>query len=169
MTNASKPTALADINDPDPTQGEQAAEQVKETANGVKQAVSKAAKNAKSAASAKADQIKGAAATEAGEVADRVRKAGSAFGADSLAHDATNRIADNLGQVAQSMRDADFGKIGADVSDFARRQPLVFFGAAAVLGFAAARMLKASERADGSHVAAPTPTPEAQSTTWGHS
>jgi hypothetical protein len=82
------------------------------------------------------------------ETADQVREAGEAFGEDSFARAATDRVAEQLDQAARTMREADLRGVGDDLTAFARRQPLLFFGGAALLGFAAARLLKASERAD---------------------
>lgn len=88
------------------------------------------------------------AATHASEQAERVREAGESFDAGSFAHAASERIADNLSEAARSIRDTDLNHLTDDLASFARRQPLLFFGGAALLGFAAGRMLKASERAE---------------------
>ncbi|MEY8838081.1 hypothetical protein AB9K41_03460, partial [Cribrihabitans sp. XS_ASV171] len=53
-----------------------------------------------------------------------------------------------LTHAASAVRDADFNSIQEDLTVFARRNPLLFFGGAALLGFVAARALKASERHD---------------------
>jgi hypothetical protein len=47
--------------------------------------------------------------------------------------------ANQLAGFAQTMRDKDFRTLLADVEDFARRQPMLFTGAAMVLGFALTR------------------------------
>jgi hypothetical protein len=78
--------------------------------------------------------------------ADRIREAGEAFEEDSHVREAADRFADQIGDAARTIREADLGSIADDLTAFARRQPLVFFGGAALLGFAAARALKASER-----------------------
>ncbi|MEM9755508.1 MAG: hypothetical protein AAF914_05925 [Pseudomonadota bacterium] len=88
------------------------------------------------------------AASHTSEQAERVREAGESFDAGSFAHAASERIAENLSQAAQSIRETDLSHLADDVATFARRQPLLFFGGAALLGFAAGRMLKASERAE---------------------
>jgi hypothetical protein len=95
-----------------------------------------------------AQHARDTAAETAEERAKRIREAGEAFEEDSYAREAADVFADRIDQAARSMREADLGGMAEDLTEFARRQPLVFFGGAALLGFAAARMLKASERAD---------------------
>ncbi len=94
------------------------------------------------------DKVRQSAANLAQDSADQVKEAGDAFDSGSWARMATHRIADNLSDAANSMREADLDALQDDLTAFARRQPLLFFGGAALLGFAAARMLKASERAE---------------------
>jgi hypothetical protein len=109
---------------------------------------------ARERAAGEAHRAQETAAQRTDETAEQVRDAGRSFDEDSFARHATDRVADQLGQAARSMRDADLGTVADDLTDFARRQPLLFFGGAAILGFAAARMLKASERAEA------TPAPD---------
>ena len=52
--------------------------------------------------------------------------------------------ADNLQRFSQSLREKDFEGLVRDAESFARRQPAVFLGAAAVAGFLAVRFLKSS-------------------------
>jgi hypothetical protein len=111
---------------------------------------------ARKTAAEKAADARDAAASTASEQAKRFRQAGESFDEESFAHAATERLADNLSAAARSIRSTDLGHLSDDIASFARRQPLVFFGGAALLGFAAGRMVKASERAeydaDTSHV-----------------
>lgn len=46
--------------------------------------------------------------------------------------------------VADTVREKDVRELVAEVQDFARRQPTLFFGGAVVLGFAALRFLKST-------------------------
>jgi hypothetical protein len=55
-----------------------------------------------------------------------------------LVHQAAQRVDSFAGEV----RDKSLEELFNDASDFARRQPVLVFGAAAVLGFAMFRMLK---------------------------
>jgi hypothetical protein len=52
--------------------------------------------------------------------------------------------ADGLDRLAQTLRSKDLGTMVRDVEDFARRQPVVFFGLALAAGFVGARAIKAS-------------------------
>ena len=103
---------------------------------------------ARRATAEQAASAKDAAAMRAAEEAERVREAGESFDPGSFAHHASEHIADNLSAAARSIESTDLNHVAADVADFARRQPLLFFGGAALLGFAAGRALKASERAE---------------------
>lgn len=158
MAKTADTAKMADINDPAPERRETrdnlspdrrtvapTPDDVKAQAGSDDESV---AETARKAASDKARAAKDAAADAAREQADRVREAGESFDADSFAHAATDRIADNLHEAARSIRTADLSHLADDLATFARRQPLLFFGGAALLGFAAGRMLKASERAE---------------------
>jgi hypothetical protein len=52
--------------------------------------------------------------------------------------------ADNLQRFSRALREKDFESLVRDAESFARRQPAVFLGAAAVAGFLAVRFLKSS-------------------------
>ncbi|MDU8944628.1 hypothetical protein [Ovoidimarina sediminis] len=83
------------------------------------------------------------------QTADNLRDAGRSFDPGSFADEVAGRLADNLAEAASAVRRADLGSVQDDLTDFARRNPLVFFGGAAVLGFMAGRFLKASDRGEG--------------------
>lgn len=106
------------------------------------------AETARKVAAEKAEEAREAAAETASDSAERLRDAGESFEKGSMAQAATDRIADNLSEAARSIRETDLAHLTDDLTDFARRQPLLFFGGAALLGFAVGRMLKASERAE---------------------
>lgn len=103
---------------------------------------------ARDTAAKQAEAAKKTAAERANEQAERVREAGESFEDGSMAKEATDRIAENISAAAQSIENTDLAALGDDLARFARRQPLLFFGGAALLGFAAGRVLKASERAE---------------------
>lgn len=103
---------------------------------------------ARKTAAAKAEAATEAVSATARDHAERVREAGQSFDPGSFAHAATERLAENLNDAANSLRETDLAQLGDSVASFARRQPLLFFGGAALLGFAAGRMMKASERAE---------------------
>lgn len=106
------------------------------------------AEQAKDTAASHADAAKATLASEVDDTADQVRDAGRSFDEGSFADIAASHLADNLATAADAVRGTDLSSLQDDLSAFARRNPLVFFGGAAILGFAAARMMKASERAE---------------------
>jgi hypothetical protein len=59
---------------------------------------------------------------------------------------------DGLRRVSERLREKNLDEILRDCETFARNQPAVFLGAAAVAGFLAVRFLKSSSRADDSGV-----------------
>lgn len=103
--------------------------------------------NAKQTAYAKAEEAKGRGASEVERTAENIRNAGREFGEDSYAYQAADYLATSLHDAADAIRTRDVSTVMDDVTHFARRNPAVFLGGAAMLGFFAARMLKASERA----------------------
>ncbi|TCH97480.1 hypothetical protein EJV46_15240 [Roseococcus sp. SYP-B2431] len=52
--------------------------------------------------------------------------------------------ADSLNGISEALRERSAGQLCQDVADFARRQPSLFFGAAAVAGFALVRFARSS-------------------------
>lgn len=68
---------------------------------------------------------------------------------------------DSIKGIAEAMRERSAGQLLEDVSDFARRQPTLFFGAAAMAGFALVRFARSS--AEG----APRPARMARATPGG--
>jgi len=87
-------------------------------------------------------------------VADRVRRVSSAVRAagdqlrqedDTVAHYA-DLAGERIERAAEYLSSAEPRQVVRDVEDFARRQPAVFFGGAFLLGLAAARFLKSSQR-----------------------
>jgi ElaB/YqjD/DUF883 family membrane-anchored ribosome-binding protein len=57
-----------------------------------------------------------------------------------------DQAAGGLDRFSQTLRDRDFGTLVHQVEDFARRQPGVFLGGAAIVGFLLARFLKSSSQ-----------------------
>ncbi len=100
---------------------------------------------AKKIAERQVESAKSHLVSETEDAASRVRRAGEAFGTDSFAHAAADRIAENLTYAADAVRSTDLASLQSDLSAFARKNPLVFFGGAAALGFLAGRLLKASD------------------------
>lgn len=103
---------------------------------------------AREAAAQQADGMKAKAADVTREHAEYFEDASESFDPDSYARAATDRVAEGLNEAAQSIQNADFAALTDDLATFARRQPLMFFGGAALIGFAAGRLMKASEQAE---------------------
>lgn len=81
-------------------------------------------------------------ATKAANAADA---AAAEFSADSLHARAAQQVADQVEGIAAHLRTADLTTVTRDVSNFARKNPALFIGGAALLGFAATRFLKARD------------------------
>ena len=87
-----------------------------------------------------------AAASGLGEFANVLRRAArDGSGADSPVARIAESAADNLQRFSDSLRERDLDGLLRDAESFARRQPAVFIGAAALVGFLAVRFLKASD------------------------
>ncbi|KIT17525.1 hypothetical protein [Jannaschia aquimarina] len=104
------------------------------------------AERGKAAAFQRAEEAKARAAGEVNRTADRVRAAGYEFGDDSYPAYAADYIAGTLSDAARAIEERDVRGMVGEVSSFARANPALFLGAAAVLGFAVARMMKATSR-----------------------
>ena len=145
-----------------------------EAGHGLRSAAAEAGAQASEAASRLRDEAAGVAAdvkAEASGVAEAVqdRAAGFAEGqkhagaeqAEGLAravHRAADELqgtspqlahyvreaADSTGQLAQALRNRSVGDLVSGVEDFAHRQPVAFFGATVLAGFALARFVKSS-------------------------
>ena len=106
----------------------------------------KLADQARRRAELAADEYKHRASEQGHSMADRLRAAGHEFGDGSLPDRYVGRMADSLSDAADAFAKKDLGALIADTAGFARRNPAAFVGGAALLGFAAARFLKASSR-----------------------
>jgi hypothetical protein len=87
-----------------------------------------------------------AAASGLGEFAGVLRRAArDGNAADSPVARIAESAADNLQRFSDSLRNRDLDSLLRDAESFAKRQPAVFIGAAALVGFLAVRFLKASD------------------------
>jgi hypothetical protein len=87
-----------------------------------------------------------AAASGLGEFASVLRRAArDGKDADSPVARIAESAADNLQRFSDSLRERDLDGLLRDAESFAKRQPAVFIGAAALVGFLAVRFLKASD------------------------
>ena len=80
------------------------------------------------------------AADSAQHAADAARQAAESLrGQEAWMAGLVEQGADRLAGFAQTLREKDLRSLLADMEDFARRQPMLFTGAAMVLGFALTR------------------------------
>lgn len=89
------------------------------------------------------------AARELQATANAVHAAAGQFLPDSIQAQAAQMVAGRLEEIAYSVRSLDFQDTINEVSAFARRNPVMFLGAAALAGFAATRFFKATPTEDG--------------------
>lgn len=94
----------------------------------------------------KVSETKGAAANRIRESADALHDASSRFPEGSLERETAERIARSLSGAAAQVRSTDLQSVASELEYFARRHPAIFAGCAALVGFAAARAMKASAR-----------------------
>jgi hypothetical protein len=116
------------------------------TLDTAKQRASEMAEDARDTATAKAreeaEKVRADAINEADDAASATRAAESQFDDDSLQAAALRQIGAQINSVADQMRDKPVDAMVDDVAVFARRNPMLFLGGAALAGFAAARFLK---------------------------
>lgn len=125
---------------------------VKTAAADVKEKVSETAHSVATEAAGHADRAKEAAADEVQGIASALRTAAGELRDGSPQARTFGQIAETLANAADTMRDKDLGEMLGVASDFARRNPLVFLGSAALVGFAVTRFAKATRDASGNHV-----------------
>lgn len=120
---------------------DEAMEQVSSLADRAKAEVGEATDKARSLASDQKDQL----AEQMGGVAEAMSRA-----ADELEQkngssaQYARMIADNAEKLSTTIRDKNVDELLSIAQDFGRKQPALFMGAAALLGFAASRFVMAS-------------------------
>lgn len=133
-----------------------AAQNVAESA---KSAAATAAETAKKEAHARAEAAKEGVADEVKSVASALRTASDEMRSGSPHERAIGQMAGTLADVSDTIRNQDLGEMVHSVSDFARKNPVVFLSSAALLGFAAARFAKASDNSQPDGPRAPAAAP----------
>lgn len=118
-----------------------AAEEVRETATGV---AHDASDRIRSEAMSRAESVQSGAAGEVGNVANALRKAASEARKGSPQERSFGQMAEVLADASEAIGQKDLGTIAGDVGAFARRNPLLFIGGAALAGLAVSRFAKAS-------------------------
>jgi len=102
--------------------------------------------DAKETARSKMNEQKDAAAEGIGEVAGALRDAARRQRGDGAGEPLariTGSAADGLDRLSSTLRNKDVGTMLRDLDEFARNQPVAFFGLALAAGFLAVRFLKA--------------------------
>jgi hypothetical protein len=117
---------------------------VKEQADIAKDRAGAMLNDAKENARSKIEERKSAAADGVGEFAGALRDAARSrrHGEDDPMMRLTETAADGLERLSGMLRSKDVGSMLSDVNQFARRQPVAFFGLALAAGFVAARLMK---------------------------
>ncbi|MGR3465924.1 hypothetical protein [Limimaricola sp.] len=88
------------------------------------------------------------AANETSKIANALRKAADDLHDGSPQERVFAKLADTVADTADGMREMELDEMAYAVNDFARRNSAAFLGGAALLGFVAARFMKASARHD---------------------
>lgn len=100
---------------------------------------------AKDAARARLGEQQEAAATGVGDFARALREAASNTGdSNTLASRAAHTAAERLERLSGALKSRDIDSVVRDAESFARREPMLFLGAAVAAGFIAMRLLKGS-------------------------
>ena len=130
--------------------GEDLKTKARDTASAVKEDVTKAAQSAartvQDEATHYADRSKETAAREVRGVASALRTAADELRDGSPQERTFSQLADGLADVSDTIRDKDLGEVVSGLNSFARRNPLLFLGGAALAGFAATRFARATAR-----------------------
>ncbi len=95
-------------------------------------------------AATQANAAKSSVADEMSGVASALRSAAEEMRSGSPQERTFGQIAEGLADASDALRDKDLSTIVRDATQFARSNPLVFLGGAALIGFAATRFAKAS-------------------------
>lgn len=116
---------------------EEAAATAQSSVEGLKAGAEDMANSARETAESTAEAV----ADRASRAADTLRDAAASLRDGSFQERSFGQLAASLADASDAIRDKDLGQLSRDVSNFARRNPLLFAGGAALLGFAVARMM----------------------------
>ena len=122
-------------------------ERARELVNDAKETGQKLVSQAGERARTGIDETKLRAARELDSVANALRGCGGDLGSqeDSMLAPYVERVADQVGRVANMLETRTVNEIARDVEGFARRNPAVFLGGCFAVGMLAARFLKSSK------------------------
>lgn len=91
---------------------------------------------------AQGEAYRDAAAESAGRFASALRRASDELDSGSTPERMIGQMAEDLAEATDNLRHKSLEDLARDTNNFARRNPVAFVGGAALLGFAAAWMLK---------------------------
>lgn len=143
MTNQNNPSAK-----PDQSVADKAKQSAGTVAEQAKETVDRSVESATRTAASQAGEVKSSVADEVSGVASALRTAAEEMRSGSPQERTFGQIAEGLADASDALRDKDLSTMVEDVTKFARKNPLVFLGGAALIGFAATRFAKASDEAD---------------------
>ncbi|GAB5415633.1 MAG: hypothetical protein Cons2KO_32360 [Congregibacter sp.] len=140
----------------------EAQQKADEVAAEAKSAARQAVDSASSEAVGHAEEVKNNAAEEVSNIASALRSATADLRSGSATERGFAQMAESLASVSDSLRDKDLGGLVSDLNAFARRNPSIFLGGAALVGFAASRFAKATTAEAEDTPQGPGPTHEPQ-------
>lgn len=92
----------------------------------------------------KAEQTRSGAARNVKDMAAAMHSAAGELDDGTSSRRVFDMIGDNLEQVSDALQHKDMGEMMRDLNALARRHPVAFLGGAALIGFAATRLMTAS-------------------------
>lgn len=95
------------------------------------------------------DKTRSGAARNVKQMAEALYTASDQLDDDSTQRRVFDMMADNLEQVSDALTRKDMGEMMRDLNDMARRHPAAFLGGAALVGFAATRLMTAGKSDSG--------------------
>ncbi len=114
------------------------------TAAELKSRASQAMSSAKDEAAHRAEGAKSSIANEMSDVARALRGATDDLRGNSTSKRTVDWVADRLDGMSQAIQNRDTSQLMNEVSGYAKRNPALFLGGAALVGFAISRFAKAS-------------------------
>jgi hypothetical protein len=130
----------------DTTDAESVRTSAEELASDVRHTAEEAGRTAMREARVQAEDAKDGVADEISSIGNALRRTADELRTGSPQERTFGSMATAMADLADTVRDKDFGEMVNDVSAFARRNPVAFLGGAALLGFAGMRVAKASQR-----------------------
>jgi hypothetical protein len=126
------------------TQGRSMGGEASSAASELKARASESYSAAKEEVSHRAEGAKSSIADELSGVAQALRNASGEMRDNSTSRRAVGWVADSLNDASQAIRNRETSQLMNDIGGFAKRNPALFLGGAALVGFAISRFAKAS-------------------------